>query len=104
MLNSLAELLYYQNVSNQIKNSKDSIEDDLKESRKNLNINEKINYIIKNYLSQHNDQFLENTKKAHPQLIIPNYSSKGYEVGYINSDENDYITTEEINGDLNNKI
>jgi hypothetical protein len=90
MLNSLAELLYYQNISNQIKTYNDNIQEDIQNTKKNFDINEKIDYILQNYLTQEKDSYYQR-KNTHSKLIIPSYTTKGYEVGYINSDSDDTI-------------
>ena len=90
MLNSLAELLYYQNISNQIKTYNDNIQEDIQNTKKNFDINEKIDYILQNYLTQEKDNYYQR-KNTHSKFIIPTYTTKGYEVGYINSDSDDTI-------------
>ena len=105
VLNSLAELLYFQNVSNQVKVYYDEIEKDLAGSRSDFDINERISYIMDNYLSQKRDAFYEE-KNADPKFVIPSYASKGYEVWFINSDNDDGLTPyqDQIFDEFNQRI
>lgn len=90
MLNTLAELIYYQNISNQTKQFRDNIESDIQDIKATFDINQKIWYIINNYLTQDKEKIYL-AKNTYPNPIIPNYNATGYEVGYINSDSNDTV-------------
>lgn len=97
MLYTLSELLYYQNVSNRMREYLDDIGDDIDETRSTFDINKKIWYIVKNYLTEENDKFYKwelnaGDKKSYAGLIIPWYSTWWYEVWYINSNGNDNVT------------
>lgn len=59
MINTLAELLYYQSISNQLRTIYDEIDKDLDELRKTFDINEKIGYIVGEYLGQDKRPFYE---------------------------------------------
>ena len=58
MLNTLAELLYYQNVAIKSRAISDDITKDINFSDLSFDINNKVEYIVDNYLSQHKDQIL----------------------------------------------
>ncbi len=91
MLNTIAELLYFQSITNQIKVYSDEIQKDIKWQKEGFDINERIAYIIDNYLAQGRKEFYENERNSFANFVIPSYMSKGYEVGYINSDYDDTI-------------
>lgn len=91
MLNTIAELLYFQSVSNQIRAYYDKMEKDVKDQKNGFDINERIAYIIDNYLAQGKANFYDNERNAFSNFVIPSYSQKGYEVGYINSDYDDTL-------------
>ncbi len=93
MLNTLAELLYYQNVAIKSRAISDDITKDISFSDSSFDINNKVEYIVDNYLSQHNDQILS-SQWIYPQLALPTYASKGYEVWFINSNDSDTIDYE----------
>ncbi|MBP6910647.1 hypothetical protein KBC03_03525 [Patescibacteria group bacterium] len=60
---------------------------DLKNDQASLDINNKIGYVVANYL----------TKTDKPSAaIVPGYEPEGYELAYINSDGNDIIKTTSI--------
>lgn len=92
MLNTLAHLLYYQNVGIQTRAFSDNIKTDIENTRSAFDVNKKIQYIINNYLTQNNSKHY-NTLNPIAQLVLPNYVEKGYEVWYINSSNNDSITS-----------
>ena len=58
MLNTLAELLYYQNIAIKSRAISDDITKDISFSDSSFDINNKVGYVVDNYLSQHNDQIL----------------------------------------------
>jgi hypothetical protein len=86
-LDTIAELLYYQNLTNTEKQSDNLIETDISNTRASFDINNKVKYTLQEYLIQGN-------KKS--PLILPNYREKGYEVAYINSDGSDYIQNTQV--------
>ena len=90
MLNTLAELLYYQNIAIKSRAISDDITKDISFSDSSFDINNKVGYVVDNYLSQHNDQILS-SQWIYPQLALPTYASKGYEVWFINSNDSDTI-------------
>ena len=93
MLNTLAELLYYQNVAIKSRAISDDITKDISFSDLSFDINNKVGYVVDNYLSQHKDQILS-SQWIYPQLALPTYASKGYEVWFINSNDSDTIDYE----------
>ena len=93
MLNTLAELLYYQNVAIKSRAISDDITKDINFSDLSFDINNKVEYVVDNYLSQHKDQILS-SQWIYPQLALPTYASKGYEVWFINSNDSDTIDYE----------
>lgn len=93
----LAELLYYLNITNQQKESKNLIKDDIQSTRDNFDINQKTRYILKEYLSE--------WQKKSP-LILPSYQTSWYEVAYFNSDGEDFVfwtEPEELITETNNE-
>ena len=93
MLNTLAELLYYQNIAIKSRAISDDITKDINFSDLSFDINNKVEYVVDNYLSQHKDQILS-SQWIYPQLALPTYASKGYEVWFINSNDSDTIDYE----------
>lgn len=83
-LQVIAELLYYQNLTNLEKSSSNNVLEDLNLIKKTFNINNKISYVLQEYLVHGNQK---------DALLIPNYQKTGYEVAYINSDGDDYLQT-----------
>jgi hypothetical protein len=79
MLNTVAELLYYQNIAIKSRSISDDIERDIASANSSFNINNKVEYILNNYLTQNKDKELIE-KGLYPQMIVPNYATKGYEV------------------------
>ncbi|MDO4713764.1 MAG: hypothetical protein Q4B28_03845 [bacterium] len=101
VLNTLAELLYYQNIGISHRPLSDDIAQDIKFSQEHFDINKKIDYILSQYLTEQNDQKLTDNNTIAP-LILPKYSSQGYEVGFINSSDNDYIANATKNASSSN--
>ena len=93
MLNTVAELLYYQNIGIKSRSISDDIERDIASANSSFNINNKVEYILNSYLTQNKDKELSK-KGLYPQMIVPNYATKGYEVWFINSSNNDTINTQ----------
>jgi hypothetical protein len=73
MVNTLAELLYYQSVTNKVKGIYDEITEDIQDTRNTFDLNEKISYIIKNYLSQDMKKYYHE-KGTIEDLVIPSYN------------------------------
>jgi hypothetical protein len=84
-LDTIAELLYYQNLTNTEKTHKELVLDDLNATKDTFDINNKVRYTLNEYLVQ---------GKTKSPLVLPDYKEKGYEVAYINSDGSDYIRNE----------
>jgi len=81
----LAHMMYYQNIERPERLVWETIQDDMDNIRESFDINQKIAHIYDNYIvSNHNSG----------SFITPWYRDDGYEVAYINSDENDYIVYE----------
>ena len=83
MLDVIAEVLYYQNLTNKKKLSSSLIESDISLIRDSFNLNDKRANIMEDYLLYWNNK--------NPLLVLPNYKLEWYEVAYINSDWKDYI-------------
>jgi hypothetical protein len=73
MINTLAELLYYQSVTNKVKGIYDEITEDIQDTRNTFDLNEKISYIIKNYLAQDMKKYYHE-KGTIEDLVIPAYN------------------------------
>lgn len=83
-LDIIAEILYYQNLTNKVREYSNIVEDDIQNIRKTFTVNEKRYYIMENYLEKDTDTFKD-------ELVIPTYKKYWYEVAYINSDWADSI-------------
>ena len=81
----IANLIYYQNITWQEKTISATIQGDYDNQRTDFDINEKISYLMDNYLVADNNRW---------QYLTPNYRDSWYEVAYINSDGNDYLVYE----------
>ncbi len=81
----IADMLYYQNIARQNKTIWETIQQDFDNQRTDFDMNEKISYILKNYLTKDNNKW---------NFLTPDYRENGYEVAFINSDWNDYISYE----------
>ena len=81
----IADMIYYQNISRQKKTIWTTIQEDLDKQRTDFDINEKISYILDNYLISDNNK---------GKFLTPDYRDDWYEVAFINSDWNDYISYE----------
>lgn len=110
MLYTLAELLYYQSVSNNLREYFDNIWEDINETRQTFDINKKISYVMEEYLKEDNDKIyrweeiewkeIKGERKSYAWLVIPSYSTWWYEVWYINSNWADNVTTDEDDIDI----
>ena len=83
-LDTIAEILYYQSLTNKQKNSSDNIESDIENIKKSFDINDRRAYVLKSYLTEWNTWWM---------FIVPTYNATWYEVAYVNSDGWDYIVT-----------
>ena len=81
----IANMIYLQNVSRQIKTLSGTIQGDFDNQRVDFDINEKVSYLMDNYLVS--DNYKGN-------YLTPDYRSSGYEVAFINTDWNDLILYE----------
>ncbi|MCF7835358.1 VCBS repeat-containing protein, partial [Candidatus Gracilibacteria bacterium] len=86
-IETLSKILYYHNITNQERKIGSTIQEDIENTKSSFDINEKISDIMSNYLKQDNDQ---------GGLVTPSYNPDGYEVGFLNSDGLDYISTNSI--------
>lgn len=82
-LDMIAKLFYYQNITWPERMQQESVVEDMTEIKESFDINQKILHITKTYLTEGNDQ---------GKFITPTYNTTGYEVGYINSDGEDYVS------------
>lgn len=85
MLDAIAEMLYYQNLTNTRKLSSVSVAEDIDLIKDSFNLNDKREQVLQDYLVEWNE------KIKNPLFIIPTYELSGYEVGYVNSNGRDYI-------------
>jgi len=83
-LDMVAKLLYYQNITWPERLEQTSVVDDMAEIKESFDINLKIQNVVQTYLTEGNDQ---------GKFITPTYNSTGYEIGYINSDGEDYVSS-----------
>lgn len=81
----IAEMIYYQNVTWQAKTISGTIQWDFDNQRVDFDINEKVSYLMDNYLVKDNDKW---------SYLTPSYRPDWYEVAFINSDWNDRIIYE----------
>ena len=85
----IAELLYYQNITNPVYACNDAMLEDVEAIQETFDINNKTEYVLKEYLTEKNE-YLKSP------LIISDYKKKGYEAAYINSDGDDYIKLDQV--------
>jgi hypothetical protein len=89
VLEVIAELLYYQSITNPVYACKDTMLADIQAIQETFDINNKTEYVLQAYLTEKNE-YLKNP------LVIPSYKKEGYEVAYINSDGDDYIKLDQV--------
>ncbi len=82
-LDMIAKLFYYQNITRPERLQQSTVTEDIVEIKNSFDINQKISQITNAYLKQWNDQ---------GKFITPVYNTTWYEVGYINSDGEDYVS------------
>ena len=85
MLGIIADILYYQNITNKKKKTSQNISKDISLIKNSFNLNDKREDVLEDYLTEWR-HFVKN-----PILVIPKYELSGYEVAYVNSDGGDYI-------------
>ena len=81
----IANMMYYQNLTWQVKTLSGTIQWDFDNQRMDFDINEKVSYLMDNYLIKDNNKW---------SFLTPDYRDSWYEVAYINSDWNDRILYE----------
>lgn len=86
MLDVIADVLYYQNLTNKKKHWSNNIEEDIKWIKESFSVNYKREHVLQDYLIEGNTWNV---------LMIPTYNENGYEVVYVNSDAWDYIVPSE---------
>lgn len=79
----IAHMIYYQNIDWQERKVWNTIQEDIDNNISSFDINDKIIHVVDNYLVKDNDKW---------NFITPWYRNEWYEVAFINSDGNDYIT------------
>ena len=85
MIDTIADMLHYQSLTNTRKLSTWSVAKDIELIKNSFNLNDKREKTLQDYLTYKNEE----TKS--PLFVIPNYELFGYEVAYVNSDWKDYI-------------
>lgn len=86
-LDVIAELLYYQSITNEERPYSTNVLEDLNFIKQSFNVNSKVWYVMSEYLIEWNNK---------SKLVLPNYKSGGYEVAYINSDGNDFLQNADV--------
>ncbi|MCX6825442.1 MAG: VCBS repeat-containing protein [candidate division SR1 bacterium] len=86
-LDMIAKLLYYQNITWPERLQQTSVAGDIEEIKSSFDVNRKISNIVNTYLTEGSDQ---------GKFITPIYNTTGYEVGYINSDGEDYVSSKPL--------
>ncbi len=82
-IKTISQILYYHNITNQQIKIWSTISEDIQNKIDWFDINQKISNVMSNYLIEDNDQW---------PLVTPSYNSKWYEVWFLNSDWQDYIS------------
>ena len=93
MLDVIADILYYQSLTNKTKLSTWVVADDIELIKDSFNLNDKREQTLRDYLIEWNDNIMN------PLLVIPNYEPYWYEVAFVNSNGKDYIIPSEIKED-----
>jgi hypothetical protein len=86
-LDVIAKFLYQQNIARPERLLQSGVVEDISETKGSFDINHKISSVVSTYLTEDNDQ---------GKILTPTYNATGYEVGYINSDGMDYVTTKQL--------
>jgi len=84
-LDMIANFLYQQNITRPEKLKQSTVIDDINETKASFDINYRISDVVSTYLTKDNDQ---------GKFLTPTYSKTGYEVAYINSDGEDYVSAQ----------
>ena len=84
-LDMIANFLYQQNITRPEKLKQSTVIDDINETKASFDINYRISDVVSTYLTKDNDQ---------GKFLTPTYSKMGYEVAYINSDGEDYVSAQ----------
>lgn len=92
----LAETLYYQNLWWKQKSYDENILENISLQKQEFNLNNKIKYILDNYISE--KEYISHVEKK----WYPLFNLTGYEIWYINSDSMDMIYNEFVPSDLSN--
>lgn len=92
MLDIIADILYYQSLTNKRKLSTWMVAWDIELIKDSFDLNEKREYVLKDYLTFKNEK--------NKLLLIPNYDMTWYEVAYVNSNWWDYIIPEDRNPEI----
>lgn len=79
----IAKIFYFQNIGRPERLTQSTVAGDMAELKNSFDINQKIGQITNTYLRSGSDQ---------GKFITPVYNKTGYEVAYINSDGEDYIS------------
>lgn len=85
-LDMVAKLFYYQNSTRPERLQQTTVAEDMTEIKASFDINRKVSQVTNTYLTKGNDQ---------GKFITPTYNTTGYEVAYINSDGEDYISAKD---------
>lgn len=83
----IAKFLYQQNNARPEKLVQTGVVENINENKNSFDINQKIQQITQTYLTENNDQ---------GKFVTPTYKSKGYEVAYINTDGQDYVSAKSV--------
>jgi hypothetical protein len=86
-LDMIAKILYYQNITWPERLQQSTVAQDMTEIKDSFDVNQKISNIVTTYLTEGNDQ---------GKFITPTYNTTGYEVGFINSDGEDYVSSKPV--------
>ncbi len=81
-LKTIAHILYVQNSLWKERLSSNKLEDNIKFLKQSADINNKISFIMNDYLVQNN---------TNPKLSLPSYNVSGYELLYLNADDKSFI-------------
>ncbi|MEI6118605.1 MAG: hypothetical protein WCP92_05265 [bacterium] len=85
-MDMVAKLFYYQNSTRPERLKQTTVAEDMTEIKASFDINRKVSQVTNTYLTKGNDQ---------GKFITPTYNTTGYEVAYINSDGEDYISAKD---------
>ncbi len=83
-LDMIAKLFYYQNITRKERLKQEKVDSDMMEIKASFDINKKTTQVANMYMTEGGDQ---------GKFITPVYNNTGYEIGYINSDGEDYISS-----------